>query len=160
MRALTITDFYWFVASLAIIAAWFVGLSTIAWALEAWELISLDWARSILTWFKELWISIIELEFINKPLTATQNVLAALSADRRFDTDNEGFIIMFIWFVYPIIWNFSLPSAIFNVLVLPIYITLFLVDDELFIDQEATKLAGINVPAEGIPTSFAKAYNI
>ena len=137
-----------------------MGLSTIAWALEGWGLISLDWARSILTWFKELGISIIELEFINKPLTATQNVLAALSADRRFDTDNEGFIIMFIWFVYPIIWNFSLPSAIFNVLVLPIYITLFLVDSDLFIDEEATKLAGFNVPAEGIPTSFAKAYNI
>jgi len=143
-----------------------VGIWTIVWALDAVGLdspiinTSVDWVYAVLNWLKELGIKIIELEFINKPLTATQNVLAALSADRRFDTDNEGFIIMFIWFVYPIIWNFSLPSAIFNVLILPLYITLFLLESELFIDVEASKLAGYNVPQEGIPTSFAKAYNI
>jgi hypothetical protein len=90
------------------------------------------------------------------------NVLAALSADRRFDTDNEGFIIMFIWFVYPVIWMLTTTSALTNVLVLPFFIMLYLIDSTLFIDQDATDLAdnGNNIPNKGIPTSFAKAYNI
>jgi hypothetical protein len=69
---------------------------------------------------------------------------------------------MFIWFVYPIIWNFTIPSTIVNILVMPIYIILFIIDPDIFIDQEATKLAddGINVPKEGLPTTFARAYNI
>lgn len=160
VRELEIEDFYWFVASVSIVAAWFGGVSIIMVALEKWGLVNLDWARAIWNWVVELWLKIIELEFVERPLIATQNILAALSADRRFDTDNEGFIIMFTWFVYPIIWNFSLPSAIFNVFVLPVYMILFLVDKELFVDEEASELAGRNVPVEGIPTSFSKAYNI
>lgn len=69
---------------------------------------------------------------------------------------------MFIWFVYPLIWNASIPASIVNVLVLPVLITLFMIDENLFIDQEATQATGgqIDVPREGLPTSFAKAYNI
>lgn len=161
-KQLTLQDFYLFIGSISIIAAWFIGLSTILWALEGWELISLDWARSIGSFFKDVLIKFIELEFVERPLVGVQNVLAALSADKRFDTDNEGFIIMFIWFVYPIIWNFTVPSALVNVLVLPIFIALYIIDSDLFIDQAATDLAedGRIVPKEGLPTSFAKAYNI
>ena len=101
-------------------------------------------------------------KFIERPITGVINVLAALSADRRFDTDNEGFVIMFTWFVYPIIWMLSTPQTLVNILVLPFYILLYIIDKDLFIDEEATALAndGKNVPKEGLPTSFATAYSI
>ena len=51
-RTLTLTDFYWFVASLSILGAWFISVATLLWALEYWELISLDWWRSFMVFLK------------------------------------------------------------------------------------------------------------
>jgi len=116
----------------------FFALSTVLWALEAWDLISLEWVDPIEEWFDSLWLSILELEFINRPLTATENVLAALSEDRRFNPENDGLVLLFMWFVYPLVWNFTVPLDLINILTLPVLIILYLFDENLFIDAEAT----------------------
>jgi hypothetical protein len=161
VKTLRLSDFYIFVGSISVIAAWFIGVSSILWAFDGWGLISLDWTDGIIELFKNIAYDILSLEFIAGPLEGVKNVLGALASDRRFDTDNDGFIVMFIWFVYPLLWNMTIPAAIVNVLVLPIYAVLYIIDNEIFVDYEATKLQnGVNYPEEGFPTLFAKSYNI
>lgn len=156
-KTLTLQDFYLFMASIALLSAWFILVSLFLWALEGWEVISLNWWRSFLNILKDQLYAFASLEYINRPLNGVMNVLAALSADRRFDTDNEGLVIMFIWFVYPVLWILSTTQALTNIFVLPFFILFYLIDKSLFIDEEATELAnnGHNIPAKGIPTSFA-----
>lgn len=104
VKSLTLTDLYWFLASLALINAWFIVSALTLWALEGWDLIDLQWFRNFLEWIKSQFVALASLEYISRPLQGVLNILAALTTDRRFDTDNDGFVIMFVWFVYPVIW--------------------------------------------------------
>ena len=98
--------------------------------------------------------------FIDVPLSFLKQVIGALDQDRRFDSDNEGFVLLFVWFAYPLLWMLTTNADIVNFFSLPLMMMLYTIDKSLFIDLEASEIAGQNIPNEGIPTIFAKYYNI
>ena len=44
------------------------------------------------------------IEFIANILEDFKGALGALSVDQRFDPNNDGFLLMFQSFVYPLLW--------------------------------------------------------
>jgi len=86
--------------------------------------------------------------------------VAAFDQDRRFDSDNEGFVLLYVWFAYPLLWIVTTNADFVNIFSMPLMMTLYIIDKGLFVDAEASEIAGQNVPREGIPTLFAKYYNI
>lgn len=93
-----------FLSAGLILFAWLVNFYLILWALHNWEIISMQWWYDfeLLLWgYVE---SFFELEWMAKPIRGLKNVIGALKQDKRFDPDNEGFVLFFIWFLYPILW--------------------------------------------------------
>jgi len=69
-------------------------------------------------------------------------------------------VLLFVWFAYPILWIITTNADVVNLFTLPLMMMLYTIDKKLFINEEASEIAGQNIPNEGIPTLFAKYYNI
>ena len=133
------------------------NLYAILWALEGWDIVSFDGLREQFSFLGEWQDTFFAIKMIAEPLDEIKEGLAVWRADDRFNPyENYGFYYMVLAFIYPLVWSLMTLLAIPIILSMPILMSLYWLDRDLFIDNEESKgVKNYLVPHKGIPTAFA-----
>ena len=144
------------------VIATFVNGYIFLWALEAWDILDFQWLREIFGLGEEWKESLLLIDFFGIPIGYVRNFVLAFEDAEQYNPSNEGFITWFQLVIYPILWILSTEYCLISIFTMPGLMLLYLIDEDLFVDQTATELDPVDAkrPRIGLPSSIAEIYNL
>ena len=97
------------------------------------------------------------VDLIEMPVKYVSEIVLSFHQAEEFNPQNEGFILMLEWIVYPLMLIAAYFPAMVNVMILPTLIVIWMMDPSIFIEW-SNKETGQNWPKEGYPTAIAKEF--
>ena len=76
------------------------------------------------------------VDLVELPVNYVSEIVLAFHNAETFNPQNEGFILMLEWIVYPLLLICSYLPAFINLMILPTLMALWLIDESLFVEWD------------------------